>query len=71
MVGLGVNRDLVNRILNHAMGPIDETYDQHELPAREGAALQQWADKLEEIVTTDKFYASHLITAAFSIAKVT
>jgi integrase len=52
--GLGVNRDLVNRILNHAMGPIDETYDVNEYLEEKAEALQLWADKLSQIVTTNK-----------------
>jgi integrase len=54
MIGLGVSRDLVNRILNHAMNPIDETYDLHEYSTEKANALQLWADKLSEIVITAK-----------------
>jgi integrase len=30
LIGLGVSRDHVNRILNHAQGPIDEAYSRYE-----------------------------------------
>jgi integrase len=55
MVGLGLNRDVVSRLLNHAMGPIDEAYDHHSYLPEKAAALQKWADKLEEIVATSNF----------------
>jgi integrase len=47
---LGVNRDLINRTLNHAMGPIDAAYDHHHYLPEKAAALQSWADELEGIV---------------------
>ena len=50
MSGLGVNRDLVNRVLNHAMSPIDEAYDLHSYLPEKAAALQRWADALDRIV---------------------
>jgi integrase len=49
MIALGINRDVVNRILNHAMGPIDETYDRHTYYDEKAHALQLWADKIDEI----------------------
>jgi integrase len=51
MAGLGIRKDIVNRILNHAQGPITETYDQHDYLAEKLRALQAWADALERIVT--------------------
>jgi integrase len=47
---LGIDREIVNRVLNHAMGPIDETYDQHEYLKEKRGALQRWADELDRIV---------------------
>jgi integrase len=50
MAGLGVPKDHVNRILNHAAGPITEAYDLHTYLPEKAAALQLWADALERIV---------------------
>jgi integrase len=50
LAGLGVREEVVNRILNHAMGPIDETYNQHAYSREKAHALQSWADALERIV---------------------
>jgi integrase len=50
LLALGVNRDLVNRLLNHAMGPIDQAYDQNDYLPEKAAALQSWADELQRIV---------------------
>ncbi len=50
LLSLGVSRDLVNKILNHAMGPVDETYDQHDYLIEKSVALQRWADEIERIV---------------------
>jgi integrase len=47
--GLGIDRDLVNRVLNHAMGPIDEAYDLHSYEREKRDALQKWADALDRI----------------------
>jgi integrase len=52
MIKLGVGRDIVNRTLNHAMGPIDEAYDQHNYAVEKASALQRWADQLDAIVKT-------------------
>jgi integrase len=50
MAGLGIPKEIVNRVLNHAAGPITETYDLHSYRAEKAAALQAWADALERIV---------------------
>jgi integrase len=47
---LQVLKDIANRILNQAIGPITETYDQHDYLREKAAALQSWADTLERIV---------------------
>jgi integrase len=49
MIGLGIPRDHVNRVLNHAMGPIDEAYDRHDYLDEKRRALQVWADALERL----------------------
>jgi integrase len=58
--GLGVDRDLVNRILNHAMARIDEVYDVNEYLPGKAEALQLWADRLNEIVTENMTEVVHL-----------
>jgi integrase len=47
MAGLGIPKDHVNRVLNHAAGPITEAYDLHSYIPEKRAALQKWADQLE------------------------
>jgi integrase len=53
MIGLGINRDVVNRVLNHAMGPIDETYDLYHYLPEKVSALQRWADELERMTSVE------------------
>jgi hypothetical protein len=50
MAGLGVPKEIVNRVLNHAAGPITEAYDLHDYLPEKGSALQRWADELAGIV---------------------
>jgi integrase len=50
MAGLGVPKEIVNRVLNHAAGPITEAYDLHSYLPEKKAALQRWADELAGIV---------------------
>ena len=50
MAGLGVPKEIVNRVLNHAAGPITESYDLHSYLPEKAAVLQRWADELERIV---------------------
>jgi integrase len=50
MAGLGIPKDHVNRVLNHAAGPITERYDLHSYLPEKAAALQRWADELERII---------------------
>jgi integrase len=47
---LRVLKEIANRVLNHAQGPITETYDQHDYLREKSEALQAWADTLERIV---------------------
>lgn len=49
--GLRVRKELVNRILNHAVGPITETYDHYDYLREKRAALRRWADALERILS--------------------
>ena len=50
MAGLGIPKDHVNRVLNHAMAPITAHYDRYDYVPEKAAALQRWADELERIV---------------------
>jgi integrase len=52
LIAQGISRDLVNRLLNHAMNPIDAAYDHHDYLAEKAGALQLWADRLDRIVAT-------------------
>jgi integrase len=49
MRGLGISRDVVNKILNHTMGPVDEAYDHHSYYDEKRAALQLWSDTIDSI----------------------
>jgi integrase len=51
MAALGINRDVVNRLLNHAVGAIDAAYDHHTYFTEKRDALQLWADELDSIVS--------------------
>jgi len=61
MAGLGIPKEHVNKVLNHAAGPVTQRYDGHDYMAEEAgieiailplkaAALQRWADELDRIV---------------------
>jgi integrase len=49
---LGVSRDVRARILNHDIGPIAETYDRYQYFNEKRDALQLWADKIKELLST-------------------
>jgi integrase len=49
MLALGISRDLTNLILNHAMLPLDETYNRHTWVREKAAALAKWANEIERI----------------------
>jgi hypothetical protein len=51
MAGLSIPKDHVNKVLNHAAGPIAEAYDHWSYMPEKPVALQRWADELEEITT--------------------
>jgi integrase len=50
MAGLGIPKEHVNKVLNHAAGPVTTSYDRHTYLPEKRAALQTWADDLERIV---------------------
>ena len=47
---LGVRQEIINRLLNHAIGSITTVYNQHEYYEEKKAALQRWSDELDRIV---------------------
>jgi integrase len=51
LASIGVRKDISNRILNHAAGPITETYDLYDYLPEKREALQRWANELERIVS--------------------
>jgi integrase len=51
MAGLGIPKDHVNKILNHADGPVTAAYDQWSYLPEKAAALQRWADELDRIAS--------------------
>jgi integrase len=50
MAALGIPKEYVNRVLNHAVGPVTAHYDQWAYLPEKRKALQDWADGLESIV---------------------
>ena len=50
--GLGISKEHVSKLLNHAAGPVTEAYDWHDYLPEKRAALQKWADALDQIVGT-------------------
>ena len=50
MAALGIPKDHVNRVLNHAVGPVTAHYDQWSYLPEKRKALQDWADEIERIV---------------------
>jgi integrase len=50
MAGLGIPKEHVNKVLNHAAGPVTAAYDQWSYLPEKRAALQAWADELERII---------------------
>jgi integrase len=64
MAGLGVRKEYVNKVLNHAVGPITAAYDQWSYLPEKAAALQAWADELERIIAHGSATVVALRTAA-------
>jgi integrase len=54
LVGLGVPKDHVNRLLNHAQDPIGEAYNRHEYLHEKELALKRWAAELDRITAGDR-----------------
>jgi hypothetical protein len=54
MVGGGVPRLVVSKILNHVETGITAVYDRHVYDAEKRAALDFWGDRLEAIIRDGK-----------------
>jgi integrase len=54
MAGLGIPKEHVNKVLNHAVGPVTAAYDQWSYLPEKRAALQSWADELERVIGRDE-----------------
>jgi alpha-D-ribose 1-methylphosphonate 5-phosphate C-P lyase len=52
MVGSGVSRLTVSKILNHVERSVTAVYDRHSYDAEKRAALDKWARSLASIVST-------------------
>jgi integrase len=52
LAGLAVPKEIVNRVLNHAAGPITEAYDRFDYLEPKRVALQRWADELDRLTGT-------------------
>jgi integrase len=51
LASIGTPQEIINRVLNHAQGPITTTYNRYEYLKEKRAALQRWADELDRIVS--------------------
>lgn len=54
MVGGGVPRLVVSKILNHVESGVTAVYDRHSYDPEKRAALDYWGNRLEQIVTADE-----------------
>ncbi len=49
LAGLGIRREVITRVLNDAVGPIEAAYDHFDYAEPKRHALQAWADVLDQI----------------------
>ena len=54
MSALGVPKHVRERVLNHSLGRLDQSYDLYEYLAEKRAALIRWSERLQVIVRTDE-----------------
>jgi integrase len=54
MSELGISRDVVRRVLNHAKPGLDRVYDAHEYREEKAKALEAWARRLALIIAGEK-----------------
>ena len=65
LIGLGIGHDLVNRLLNHAMGPIEAAYNQHGYLPEKAEALRSWADQLDRVAAITENVVELRATAGY------
>jgi integrase len=53
MAKLGIQKHVVNLILNHAVGPVTAAYDHYDYISEKRDAMQLWANRLAEITADD------------------
>jgi integrase len=49
MASVRVSQEIINRVMNHAVGSITKTYNLYDYRAEKAEALQRWADELDRI----------------------
>jgi integrase len=54
MASLGIGRFTIGRVLNHVEKSVTATYDRHSYDAEKRAALDAWAQRLEQILAGKK-----------------
>ena len=54
MTGMGIPRLTVSMILNHVEKGVTKVYDRHSYDNEKKAALDRWAQRLEQIITGEK-----------------
>ena len=54
IAGLGIDRTVLKKILNHVDGDITGVYDLHGYDKEKRQALEAWSRKLESILTGRK-----------------
>ena len=51
MRGLGIDRLVVSKLLNHAEAGITKIYDRYAADTEKAAAMERWAQRLREIIS--------------------
>lgn len=62
MTGMGINRVVVSKILNHADRGITAGYDRHSYDNEKRAAMMAWGERLQEVVVCHRRQAPALVT---------
>jgi integrase len=52
--GLGVDRLVVSKLLNHAEAGVTKTYDRYAADPEKAAAMERWSDRLKEIISGER-----------------
>ena len=54
MRSLGVDRLVIDKILNHAEQGVTKVYDRWSADPEKAAAMERWANRLREIISGDR-----------------